>query len=114
MVADVDALQNLYLRGLGPPLVAVLAGAVSVGAAAALLPAAGLVLAAGLLLGGLAVPALARSLGARAGRRQAAARGRCRPSSCELLRGAPEIVAFGGEPQRLADVRAAPTARWST
>ena len=46
MVADVDALQNLYLRGLEPPLVALLAGAVSVGAAAAFLPAAGLVLAA--------------------------------------------------------------------
>ena len=44
MVADVDALQNLYLRGLGPALVAVLAGAVSVGAAAAFLPAAALVL----------------------------------------------------------------------
>ena len=52
MVADVDALQNLYLRGLEPPLVALLAGAVSVGAAAALLPAAGLVLAGGLLVGG--------------------------------------------------------------
>ena len=38
MVADVDALQNLYLRGLEPPLVALLAGAVSVGVAAAVLP----------------------------------------------------------------------------
>ena len=37
MVADVDGLQNLYLRGLGPPLVALLAGAVSVGVAAAFL-----------------------------------------------------------------------------
>jgi len=33
MVADVDAQQNLYLRGLGPPLVALLAGALSVGVA---------------------------------------------------------------------------------
>src|SRR5690348_5313635 len=31
MVADVDALQNLHLRGLIPPLVALVAGAVSVG-----------------------------------------------------------------------------------
>src|ERR1700758_3114754 len=50
MVADVDALQNLYLQGLQPPLVAILAGAVCVGVAAAVLPAAGLVLAAGLIL----------------------------------------------------------------
>ena len=32
LVADVDALQNLYLRGIGPPLVALVAGGVSVGA----------------------------------------------------------------------------------
>ena len=30
-----------------------------------------------------------------------------RPSSCELVGGAPEIVAFGAEPQLLADVHAA-------
>ena len=66
MVADVDALQNLYLRGLEPPLVALLAGGVSVGVASAVLPAAGLVLAGGLLVGGIAVPALAGVLGARA------------------------------------------------
>ncbi|HTU96165.1 MAG TPA: hypothetical protein VMF14_10030, partial [Solirubrobacteraceae bacterium] len=58
MVADVDALQNLYLRGLEPPLVALLAGGVSVGAAVAVLAPAGAVLAAGLLVGGLAVPAV--------------------------------------------------------
>ena len=47
MVGDVDALQGLYLRGVGPPLVALLAGAVAVGAGAAMLPAAALVLAVG-------------------------------------------------------------------
>jgi ATP-binding cassette, subfamily C, bacterial CydC len=107
MVADVDALQNLYLRGLEPPLVALLAGAVSVGAAAAFLPAAGLVLAAGLLAAGLAVPALAGMLGARAGRRQAAARGELSAELVELLRGAPELVAFGGERAAADRVRAA-------
>jgi thiol reductant ABC exporter CydC subunit len=107
MVADVDALQNLYLRALGPPLVALLAGAVAVGVAAAFLPAAGLVLAAGLLVGGLAVPALSGALGARAARRQAAARGDLSAELVELLRGAPEVVALGGEDQGLARVRAA-------
>ena len=107
MVADVDALQNLYLRGLEPPLVALLAGAVSVGAAAAFLPAAGLVLAGGLLAAGVAVPALAGLLGARAGRRQAAARGELSAELVELLRGAPELVAFGGEEAAVERVRAA-------
>ena len=45
MVGDVDALQGLYLRGLGPPLVALLTGAACVGVAAALLPVAGAILA---------------------------------------------------------------------
>ena len=113
MVADVDALQNLYLRGLEPPLVALLAGAVSVGAAAAFLPAAGLVLAGGLLAAGVAVPALAGVLGARAGRRQASARGELSAELVELLRGAPELVAFGGEAAAV-ERSAPPTGRWSS
>src|SRR5204862_464257 len=55
LVSDVDSLQNLHLRGIGPPLVAVWSGAVSVAVAAAFLPAAGLVLALGLIAGGLVV-----------------------------------------------------------
>ena len=107
MVADVDALQNLYLRGFEPPLVALLAGAVSVGASVALLPSAGLVLAGGLLVGGLAVPALAASLGTWAARRQAAARGQLSAELIESLRGAPELVAFGADEAALDRVRAA-------
>ena len=106
MVADVDALQNLYLRGLEPPLVALLAGAVSVAAAIAFLPAAGLVLAAGLLAAGVAVPALAGILGARTGCRQAPARGELSAELVELLRGGPELVAFGADEAALDRVRA--------
>ncbi len=59
-VADVDALQNLHLRGVTPPLVALAAGAVSVGVAAAFLPAAGAVLAAGLAARRARRPGVAR------------------------------------------------------
>jgi ATP-binding cassette, subfamily C, bacterial CydC len=107
MVADVDALQNLYLRGLEPPLVALLAGGVSVGVASAVLPAAGVALAAGLLAGGIAVPAVAGLLGARAGRRQAAARGQLAAELVELTGAAPELVAFGREHDALERVRRA-------
>ena len=107
MVADVDALQNLHLRGVGPPLIALLAGALSVGVAAAFLPAAGLVLAAGLLAGGVAVPALAGHLGRRAGGRGAAARGELSSELVDLLGAAPELVAYGGEGAALARVRRA-------
>ena len=107
MVADVDAQQNLYLRGLLPPVVALLAGGLSVGVAFAFVPAAGLILAAGLLTAGLAVPALSGYLGARAGRRQAGARGELSAELVELLGAAPEIVAFGGEAAVLARIRTA-------
>jgi thiol reductant ABC exporter CydC subunit len=107
MVADVDAVQNLYLRGLGPPLVAVLAGALSVGVAAAFVPAAGLVLGAGLLVGGAAVPALSGAVARRAGRRQSGARGELSAELVESLRGAPELVAYGAEPAALHRARAA-------
>jgi thiol reductant ABC exporter CydC subunit len=107
MVGDVDALQGLYLRGLGPPLVALVAGAVCVGVTAAFLPAAALILAAGLVVGGVAVPVLAGRLGRAAGRRQAAARAELTADLVELLRGAPELVVYGAEDRTLARVHSA-------
>jgi thiol reductant ABC exporter CydC subunit len=107
MVADVDSLQNLYLRCLEPALVALSAGAVSVGVSAAVLPAAGVALAAGLLVAGVAVPAAGGLLSARAGRRQAGARGELSAELVELTAGAPEIVAFGAQRAALARVGAA-------
>jgi ATP-binding cassette subfamily C protein CydC len=107
MVADVDALQNLYLRGVGPALVALLAGALCVGVTAAFLPAAALVLALGLLACGIAVPALVARLGTRAAGRQAAARGELSSELVELLGAAPELVAYGGDGAALGRLRAA-------
>jgi ATP-binding cassette, subfamily C, bacterial CydC len=106
-VADVDALQNLHLRGVGPPLVALAAGALSVGATAAILPSAGLVLAAGLLVGGTLVPAAAVAVGARAAGRQAAARGRLAAELVDVVRAAPELAVYGQEDERLGRVLAA-------
>ena len=77
MVGDVDALQGLYLRGIGPPLVGLAVAAACVVATALLLPAAALVLATG--------------LGARRYRRAAArGRGSCagRAPTARRLRGA--------------------------
>jgi ATP-binding cassette subfamily C protein CydC len=106
-VADVDTLQNLHLRGTMPPLVALLAGAASVGVAAAFLPAAAAVLAVGLLLGGIAVPLLAGALADRATRRQAVARGELTAEVLELSRGAAELVVYGRETEQLQRLRAA-------
>jgi ATP-binding cassette, subfamily C, bacterial CydC len=106
MVGDVDALQSLYVRGLGPPLVAIVVGAASVGVAAALLPAAAAILAVGLVTAGVAVPLVAAAVSRAAARRQVAARGRLTADLVELLRGAPELVAYGREEGALARIRA--------
>ncbi len=107
MVGDVDALEGLYLRSLGPPLVALVVALGCVGATAVFLPAAALVLAVGLLIGGIAVPAVALVLGRTAGHRQTAARAELTAELVEFLRGAPELVAFGCEDATIARVRAA-------
>jgi thiol reductant ABC exporter CydC subunit len=105
MVADVDEMQNLFLRGICPPLVALVTAAISVGITAVVLPAAAVVLAAGLLLAGLAVPAVAWSAGRRTGKRQAGLRAELTTELVELLRGAPELVALGADQAALARVR---------
>jgi ATP-binding cassette, subfamily C, bacterial CydC len=104
MVADVDALQDLYLRGILPPLVAVIAGAVAVGASAAFVPAAAVVLLAGLLVQGLLVPAPAARLTRGAGARQAAARAQLSAELVETLRAAPELVAYGAGADRVGRI----------
>jgi ATP-binding cassette, subfamily C, bacterial CydC len=110
LVADVDSLQNLHLRGAGPRLVALAVGAVSVAVTAALLPAAAMVLAAGLFIGGIVVPAIAGLLGRRAGALEATARGELTAELVETVRGAPELAVYGREDERLARLAAADSA----
>ena len=107
LVADVDALQNLYLRGIGPPLIALTAGVVSVSVAAAILPAAAIVLAVGLLTAGIAVPAAAVAMGRRTGRLEAAARGELTAELVETMRGAPELAVYGRADDRIERLREA-------
>jgi thiol reductant ABC exporter CydC subunit len=107
IVGDVDTLQGLYPRALGPPAVAVVVSVAAVSVAATVLPEAAAILGAGLLVAGIAVPLLAWSASRSAGRRQAAARGELTAEFVEILRGAPELVAYGREDDALARVRAA-------
>ncbi len=106
-VADVDALQDIQLRGTIPILAALGAGTVAVAAAAAVLPEAAVVLCAGLLVGGIAVPVAAGALGRRAARLEAGARGELSAELVELMAGAPELVVCGADHERLERVRAA-------
>jgi thiol reductant ABC exporter CydC subunit len=107
MVADVDSLQGVYLRGIGPALVAAVAAAACVGSTAAVDSAAAEVLAVGLLVGGVAVPILASYLIRTAGRRQAAARAALTADLVELFRAAPELVVLGAGQTAVARIRVA-------
>jgi ATP-binding cassette subfamily C protein CydC len=104
LVGDVDATQDLYLRGFAPPLVALLSAVVCVLIAAVLLPSASLVLAIGLLLAGVGVPVLAARLRRPDSARQVTARAELTAQLVELLHGAPEIVAMGRVDDVLARV----------
>jgi thiol reductant ABC exporter CydC subunit len=106
-VGDVDSLQNLYLRGLLPPVVALVAGAGAVGVVAAILPPASLVLAAGLVAAGIVVPFTAAALARRSAALQAPARGALSAELVETLAGSAELVAYGRQGERLERVGAA-------
>ena len=110
LVSDVDATQDLFLRGVAPPAAALLAGTGAVIACLLILPSAGLVLAAGLLVGGMVVPWVAAARARQAGLRLAPARGEFTAHFTDLLSGAADLHAFGAlEPAaaRAADSGAA-------
>jgi thiol reductant ABC exporter CydC subunit len=107
MVGDVDALQDLYLRGLSPPIVAVVAGGVLVVLAWVFLPAAAIIMTAGLLVGALVVPAVAGVLGRSAQRRTAGARAALTAELVDALLTAPDLAAYGRTDDALDRVREA-------
>ena len=107
MVGDVEALQSLYVRGLGPPVVALTVGAASVVAVALVSGASAVVLAFGLVAAGVLVPVLAWGTGRAARRRQLSARGELTSELLDALRGAPELVAYGREDATAERLRAA-------
>ena len=106
-VADVDRLQELFLRALSPPVVALIVTIAASLAAGLLLPAAGFVLLAGLVATGVAVPTLSSVVGRRATRDAAAARGALAVEITETLAAATEVVALGAGARQTAHVAAA-------
>ncbi|MEU0130317.1 thiol reductant ABC exporter subunit CydD [Streptomyces sp. NPDC006289] len=109
LVADVDALQDYWLRWLLPAGTALAVGVAAVGFTGLLLPEAGAVLAAGLLLAGVAVPWLSGACARRAERQLAPARAALAVRVADLLGGTAELTVAGALPARRQQVRAADT-----
>ncbi|MFF2099153.1 thiol reductant ABC exporter subunit CydD [Streptomyces sp. NPDC058202] len=107
LVADVDALQDYWLRWLLPAGAAVMVSAVSVGFTAWLLPEAAAALAVGLLAAGAGVPLVTGAVARRAERRLAPARGALATQVADLLTGTAELTVAGALPARTAETRRA-------
>ena len=97
LVADVDGVQDLFIRGITPAIAAVVVGCGAVLACAGLVGPAGLLLAAGLLAGSVAVPAACLAAVRIAARQAAPARGRVGTAVVDVLAGAADVVAFGAQ-----------------
>lgn len=107
LVADVDALQDYWLRWLLPASAAAVVGAGAVGFTAWLLPEAGAVLAVGLLIAGVGVPLLSGAVARRAERKLAPARGVLATRVADLLSGTAELTVAGALNRRTAKAKEA-------
>ncbi|MGW8883342.1 thiol reductant ABC exporter subunit CydD [Streptomyces sp. NPDC055749] len=107
LVADVDALQDYWLRWLLPVGTAVVVGTAAAGFTGWLLPEAGAVLAAGLLLAGVAVPLVSSASARHAERQLAPARAALATRITDLLSGTAELTVAGALPERGLRVREA-------
>ena len=107
LVSDVDSGQDLFIRGIAPPLTALLVGAGAVAACLFVLVPAAALLAAGLVLGLVAVPVLSVTADRRARRRAAPVRGQFAATVANLLSGSADLHAFGAEQSALDNAAAA-------
>jgi thiol reductant ABC exporter CydC subunit len=107
LISDVDATQDLFIRGITPLLAAVLVGGGAVTACLFILAPAAAVLAAGLLAAGIAVPFAGAAVARKAARASARARGRLTATVTDLLDGAADLHAFGAQDAALAQADAA-------
>lgn len=107
LVADVDALQDYWLRWLLPAGTAAVVGVAAAGFTGWLLPQAGVVLAVGLLLAGVGVPLVTGACARRAERQLAPARADLATRITDLLGGTAELTVAGALPARSARTREA-------
>ncbi len=109
LVADVDALQDYWLRWLLPASTAVVVGTAAAGFTGWLLPEAGVILAIGLLLAGVGVPLVSGACARRTERQLAPARATLATRVTDLLGGTAELTVAGALPARQEQLRAADT-----
>ncbi|MFL3868204.1 thiol reductant ABC exporter subunit CydD [Streptomyces griseobrunneus] len=107
LVADVDALQDYWLRWLLPAGTALTVSVAAAGFTGWLLPEAGVILAVGLFVAGVGVPLVSGGVARRTERQLAPARAALATRVTDLLGGTAELTVAGALPARQAHLRAA-------
>ncbi|MEV4421758.1 thiol reductant ABC exporter subunit CydC [Patulibacter sp. NPDC049589] len=107
VVADVDRVQDVFLRSLAPLAAGLLVALAGVAAAALVLPVAGVVVLVVAVLLGAVVPAVARRAGRGTAARLASLRARVVRDVATTLDAAPEIVMSGAADRHAGTVAAA-------
>jgi ATP-binding cassette subfamily C protein CydC len=97
LVADVDELQHVYLRVVGPFLVAGVLAVLTAGLFALFSPVLAWTALAFLAVAGIGIPLLAERLGRPVGAHQAGARAALRVHLVDGIQGAQDLLAFGHE-----------------
>jgi len=104
IVADVGTLENLFLRVIAPPIVALLATLVVVLLMGSFDPQRAVILFAFLLLAGVILPLLTRAASRPLGRRLVRVRAELNGVLVEGIQGLGDLLAFGREAQHLEQV----------
>jgi thiol reductant ABC exporter CydC subunit len=106
VVADVDSLQEVYLRAVAPPLVALITGVGVVALFAAFDWITALTLAAFLIAAGVALPVLVQRASRPAGEGAVAARAALNAALLDSVQGLAELVAYGAADNHLRRLEA--------
>ena len=106
IVADVETLDNFYLRAIAPPAVAVLVGLLAAVLVGSFDPRLAVALLAFFLAAGAGVPLLARQLSRPVGRRMVQLRATLNATLIDGIQGLAELLAFGQAQRHLDRVRA--------
>lgn len=106
LVADVDELQHIYLRVVGPFLVAGLIALLTSGVLAVFSPVLAWAALAFLGIAGIGIPLLAGRLGRHLGEQQPAARAELNTQLVDGIQGVRDILAFGREHDYQEHIRA--------
>lgn len=107
LVADLDALDTLFLIGLGPITTAILAGGAMTAVLALLLPSAAIVYAGGFLVAAIVVPAALIALSRKPAQRAVAASAALRGATLDAVEGHQDLVVFGALGEAEAAIAAA-------